>query len=235
MGPGLSLSYRVAWPCNIVLSQDVLSKYSSVLELMMTIRTCLVSLELDWANQNLGLRKNKKKSDSHQHRLNIIRHEMLNFVRNLHSYVTAQVLEVSWMEFQDNLCRKVTNVDDLIMFHNKYINRVLFRCLLNQKAASVMKIIKSIFLAINKFVSLIQFWKDTRDDITWEDILKQYRTFQKTSKFLFGLVTKLSSRGYQPHFQDLLTRLNFNGFYDTSSDSSISSTFSSNSTTFMST
>jgi hypothetical protein len=29
-----------------------------------------------------------------------MQHEMLNFLRNLHSYVAAQVLEVSWLEFQ---------------------------------------------------------------------------------------------------------------------------------------
>jgi gamma-tubulin complex component 6 len=31
------------------------------------------------------------------------------------------------------------------------------------------------------------------------------------------VVTKLSCRGYQPHLQDLLLRLNFNQFYDDSS------------------
>ncbi len=36
-------------------------------------------------------------------------------------------------------------------------------------------------------------------------------------RFLFTVVTKLSCRGYQPHLQDLLLRLNFNQFYDDSS------------------
>eukprot|EP00088_Acartia_fossae_P012325 TRINITY_DN16353_c0_g1_i10.p1 TRINITY_DN16353_c0_g1~~TRINITY_DN16353_c0_g1_i10.p1 ORF type:complete len:982 (+),score=253.08 TRINITY_DN16353_c0_g1_i10:307-2946(+) len=237
--PGLSLGYRVAWPCNIILSKEALGKYSSVLEFMVSLRTCLVSLEMDWTNHTLN-RRQKKDTNYHQHRLHIIRHEMLNFIRNLHSYVTAQVLEVSWMEFQDYLNKKVTNLDELMFYHNKYLNRVLFRCLLNQKATPVMKIIKSIFLAINKFTSLIRHWKGVGDvstsvgdidTVLWEDIVKQYRTFQKTSKFLFGLVTKLSSRGYQPHFQDLLTRLNFNGFYETNSDTSISSSILSTQST----
>ena len=34
-------------------------------------------------------------------------------------------------------------------------------------------------------------------------------------RFLYSVVGKLSSRGYQPHLQDLLLRLNFNGYYDT--------------------
>jgi len=220
--PGLSLGYRVSWPCNILLTQEVLAKYSSVLEFMVNIRTCLVSLELDWGHQNLVLRHQRKSTNFQQHRLNIMRHEMLNFVRNLHSYVTSQVLEVSWIEFQENLHNKVTNLDELILWHNKYMNRVLFRCLLNQKAAPVMKFIKMIFQAINKFTSLICVWREPGDQHLWEQILKQYAAFERTSKFFFNLVTKLMVRGYDTHFQDLLTRLNLNGYYTTSLDNSSS-------------
>merc|ERR1712107_38251 len=52
--PGLSLGYRAVWPVNIVLTETVLKKYSTVLDLMLSIRTSLVSLELDWANENLS-------------------------------------------------------------------------------------------------------------------------------------------------------------------------------------
>jgi len=218
--PGLSLSYRATWPANIVLSEDILSKYSRVVDFMLNLRTCLVSLELDWAQENLVLRSVKKEVQPRLHKINIIRHEMLNFVRNLHSYVSTQVLEVSWMEFQENLTNKVSSLDDLINYHTKYLNRVLFRCLLNQKAGPVMKIINSIFVSINIFSSLNVGRFTGLSEEVWDQILKQYQTFKKTSKFLFGCVTKLASRGYQPHFQDLLMRLNFNGFYDTSLNAS---------------
>jgi hypothetical protein len=50
------------------------------------------------------LSKSYKRKDSLKtlfvFRLSIMRHEMLNFLRNLHSYVATQVLEVSWLEFQ---------------------------------------------------------------------------------------------------------------------------------------
>ena len=39
-------------------------------------------------------------------------------------------------------------------------------------------------------------------------------TFNLISRFLYSVVGKLSARGYQPHLQDLILRLNFNGFYD---------------------
>ena len=48
----------------------------------------------------------------------------------------------------------------------------------------------------------------------WLNIQKQYGVFRQYSRFLFSVVSKLSARGYQPHLQDLLLRLNFNGFYE---------------------
>jgi len=220
--PGLSLGYRSIWPLNIVLSEEVLRKYSTVVEYMLNLRTSLVGLELDWANENIVLRKNRKTFSYHQHRIGLMRHEMLNFLRNLHSYVTAQVLEVSWMEFQSNLTLKVSCLDELISYHVKYINRILFRCLLNQKAAPLMNIINNIIMSINKFSSLVMMRQAVCDE-GWKELADNYQTFRKNSKFLFALVTKLHSRGYQPHFQDLLVRLNFNGFYDTALNSSLQS------------
>merc|ERR1712080_30581 len=102
-----------------------------------------------------------------------MRHEMLNFLRNLHAYVAAQVLEVSWSEFQDNLNSKVNSLDELIDAHNKYVNRALFRCLLNQKAAPVMKIITDILNSITNFsrmVSTIGVGRIQREKKIWRVI-----------------------------------------------------------------
>merc|ERR1719384_2353390 len=139
---------------------------------------------------------------------------MLNFLRNLRDYVASQVLEISWQEFQDNLLNKVTCLDDLIAIHEKYLNRALFRCLLNPKAASVMKILRDIFSSITKFSGIICTRMTGDEEDNFAKIEAQYKIFSQYSRFFFSLVTKLSARGYQPHLQDLLLRLNFNGFYN---------------------
>ena len=81
---------------------------------------------------------------------------MMNFLRNLHGYVAGQVLEVSWLEFRDCLATRVACLDDLIHQHGRYLHRVLFRCLLNSKAAPVMKIITDIFGTITRLSSPLQ-------------------------------------------------------------------------------
>ena len=50
------------------------------------------------------------------------------------------------MEFQENLNNKVTNLDELIVWHNKYLNRVLFRYrniffFINQNFKTVIQIV----------------------------------------------------------------------------------------------
>jgi len=212
--PGLSLTYQAGWPANIVLTQDTVSKYSTILDFMIELRLAMVALELDWANENLVLRRDKKTDKLILHKINLMRHEMMNFLRNLHAYVSCQVLEVSWLEFQDNLTTKVSCLDDLICLHEKYLQRALFRCLLNSKAAPVMKIITDIFSSITRFSGMVgsRFNGDSAEN--WLNIQKQYGVFRQYSRFLFSVVSKLSARGYQPHLQDLLLRLNFNGFYE---------------------
>jgi len=212
--PGLSLTYQAGWPANIVLTPDTVAKYSTILDFMIELRLPMVALELDWANENLVLRRDEKTDKLILHKINLMRHEMMNFLRNLHAYVSCQVLEVSWLEFQDNLNSKVTCLDDLISLHEKYLQRALFRCLLNSKAAPVMKIITDIFSSITRFSGMVgsRFSGDSAEN--WSNIQKQYGVFRQYSRFLFSVVSKLSARGYQPHLQDLLLRLNFNGFYD---------------------
>ena len=212
--PGLSLTYQAAWPHNIVLSLESLAKYSNILDFQLELRLALLSLELDWASENLGQRKDRQSHRRLLHKVSLMRHEMLNFLRNLRDYVASQILEISWLEFQDNLLHRVTCLDDLITVHEKYLNRALFRCLLNSKAAPVMKIVRDIFSSITRFSGIIssRLSGDLAD--SWKPIEKQYYVFKEYSRYFFKLVTKLNARGYQPHLQDLILRLNFNEYYD---------------------
>ena len=60
-----------------------------------------------------------------------MRHEMLNFVTSTQDYVTTQVLDLSWSEFESELSDpdKVFSVDSLYDAHQRYIKKALFRYL----------------------------------------------------------------------------------------------------------
>ena len=167
----------------LVLTPEAVSKYSAILDFMLELRLAMVSLERDWANENLVLRGEKKTAKSILHRVNLMRHEMINFLSNLHAYISCQVLEITWLEFQENLANKVTCLDNLIEVHEKFISKAVFRCLLNPKAAPVMKLLTDIFSAIAQFSSLAEV-RLTSDCSAagWERIEQQYRVFQQYSR-----------------------------------------------------
>jgi gamma-tubulin complex component 6 len=80
-----------------------------------------------------------------------MRHDMLNFITVTQNYVKTMVLDVTWEEFQKELEEKVTSVDSLYSAHVRYLNKALFRCILNKKARPVHKIIIDIFNIVAKF------------------------------------------------------------------------------------
>ncbi|KAK2537118.1 hypothetical protein Q9233_002994 [Columba guinea] len=94
------------------------------------------------------------------------------------------------------------------------------RGLLTEKAAPVMNIIHSIFSLILKFRSQLisQSWsfdagKQMAVHPNFALMQQSYNTFKYYSHFLFKVVTKLVNRGYQPHLEDFLLRINFNNYY----------------------
>ena len=102
------------------------------------------------------------------------------------------MLEVSWCELQDCLRTKVTCLDDLIHQHERYLHRVLFRCLLNSKAAPVMKIITDIFGTITRFSSLTGQGEESLTELE-----KLYRSFSVYSRSKLKIVAcSIRSRCY---------------------------------------
>jgi Spc97 / Spc98 family. len=52
---------------------------------------------------------------------------MTHFIHGIQSYVTATVLQGSWVEFLKNL-QNARTLDDLYRMHVAYVKMVLFRC-----------------------------------------------------------------------------------------------------------
>lgn len=86
-----------------------------------------------------------------------------------------------------------------------------------------MNIIHSLFSLVLKFRSQLisQNWGPATGPHGAEHpnfplMQQSYSTFKYYSHFLFKVVTKLVNRGYQPHLEDFLLRINFNNYYQDS-------------------
>ncbi|KAL4226032.1 Gamma-tubulin complex component 6 [Mactra antiquata] len=215
----IQLHYEVKWPLNIVITDNSLHKYAQVFSFMLQLKRVVWILKDVW---------NRLKRDALVHRvgnlyefrhLHLCRQKMEIFVKVMQEYIFHQIVDVTWQEFQTSL-KHVHNLDDLHSEHNKYLDNAIFRCLLTQKATSLMKIIQNIFHLILTFHRQLVSgtWRShgnkDKTHTNYARMKHTFNVFHEHSTFLFKVVHKLADRGYQPHLHDLLLKLNYNHYYD---------------------
>ncbi|XP_021938157.1 gamma-tubulin complex component 6 isoform X3 [Zootermopsis nevadensis] len=213
------LQYRMAWPLNIIFTETALQKYNDIFGYLLRLRRISWVLEEDFhylkreAEDKPGLLRSPQ-----YHRLQLYRHEMTHFVRALQNYVTATVLQASWVEFLQKLQNACT-LDDLYRIHVTHVKMVLFRCLLNKQSRSIQKALLDVLKMILKFHGQIhsQAWRQSGsfqyEHPKFDTMVQIYGCFHSLAVYTFKYATKLANTGYQPHLLDLLQMLNMNGFY----------------------
>ncbi|KAM4882054.1 gamma-tubulin complex component 6 [Thomomys bottae] len=218
----LELRYKVDWPLNIVITEACLSKYGSIFSFLLQLKLMM------WTLKDICFHLKRTALVSHVassvqfRQLQLFKHEMQHFVKVIQAYIANQILHVSWCEFRARLAA-VGDLEEIQRAHAEYLHRAVFRGLLTEKAAPVMNIIHSIFSLVLKFRSqlLSQAWGPAAgphgaQHPNFALMQQSYSTFKYYSHFLFKVVTKLVNRGYQPHLEDFLLRINFNSYYQDS-------------------
>ncbi|KAL0625577.1 LOW QUALITY PROTEIN: Gamma-tubulin complex component 6 [Plecturocebus cupreus] len=212
-------SRQVDWPLNVVITEGSLSKYSGVFSFLLQLKLMM------WALKDVCFHLKRTALLSHMassvqfRQLQLFKHEMQHFVRVIQGYVANQILHVTWCEFRARLAT-VGDLEEIQRAHEEYLHKAVFRGLLTEKAAPVMNIIHSIFSLVLKFRSQLisQAWVPAggprgAEHPNFALMQQSYNTFKYYSHFLFKVVTKLVNRGYQPHLEDFLLRINFNNYY----------------------
>uniref|UniRef100_A0A3Q1FPF0 Gamma-tubulin complex component 6 n=1 Tax=Acanthochromis polyacanthus TaxID=80966 RepID=A0A3Q1FPF0_9TELE len=213
----LELRYKVDWPLNIIITDSCMNKYNRLFSFLLQLKHMVWSLRDVWFHlKRTALVKGAGRSVQFR-QLQLYRHEMQHFVKVIQGYIANQILQVSWSEFTAKLAT-ASDLDAIHRTHADYLNRAIFRGLLTEKAAPVMNIIHSIFSLILKFRAqlIAQPWDSQQGEAVHPSFIamqQSYNTFKYYSHFLFKVVTKLVNRGYQPHLEDFLLRINFNNYY----------------------
>ncbi|XP_028286361.1 gamma-tubulin complex component 6 [Parambassis ranga] len=213
----LELRYKVDWPLNIIITDSCMNKYNRLFSFLLQLKHMVWSLRDVWFHlKRTALVKGAGRSVQFR-QLQLYRHEMQHFVKVIQGYIANQILQVSWSEFTAKLAT-ANDLDAIHRMHADYLNRAIFRGLLTEKAAPVMNVIHSIFSLILKFRAQLvaQPWDSQQGEAVHPSFIamqQSYNTFKYYSHFLFKVVTKLVNRGYQPHLEDFLLRINFNNYY----------------------
>uniref|UniRef100_A0A8C4QNZ8 Gamma-tubulin complex component 6 n=1 Tax=Eptatretus burgeri TaxID=7764 RepID=A0A8C4QNZ8_EPTBU len=214
----VELKYKVPWPANIVITESCIGKYNRLFSFMLQLKRMVWTLKDVWFHLQHSDLVDRAATSAEFRGLHLFRQEMQHFVRVIQEYIVTQILHVTWSEFHQRL-GSITNLDDLCRIHSEYLNNAIFRALLTAKAAPVMNVILGIFKVILKFRNELvshQWDLGQQGSIShpnFRALQESFEAFKNYSNFLYKVVVKLVQRGYQPHLEDFLLRLNFNSYY----------------------
>ncbi|XP_015749218.1 PREDICTED: gamma-tubulin complex component 6-like [Acropora digitifera] len=99
----LELRYTVEWPLNIVITEKSIVKYNKIFSFMLRLKRLSWVLRDVWFHlKHIAFSRDAAMSPQLR-QLQLFRHEMQHFVHNLEGYLSNQILNVTWSEFQEGL------------------------------------------------------------------------------------------------------------------------------------
>ena len=208
----LKLSYSVEWPLNIIITPDMIDSYGQIFQLLLRM-------------ENVSITLNKTFMQLKQHRylfrdyrfvqVEVIRHRMLNYITIIKAYIRNQIVVACWQDFEADLKTNVNCLDTLWNAHFKYVNKLLSRAFLYKETQPIRNILMKTLDTINTFTRYIQQpnFIDSDGDSTYvnnelyEKIKTTYNTFHHLLSLFTSIVSKLETKGYKFHLQELLACL----------------------------
>lgn len=210
----LTLSYKVPWPVDIVISSECQKIYNQVFLLLLQIKWAKYSLDTlrfstftDVSKQVEGAvpEEAKLKAPVNQqiHRMCLLRVKLMHFVNSLHNYIMTRILHSTGLEFQHQV-QEAKDLDQLIKIHYKYLATIHDRCLLREKVSfvkeAIMKVLNLVLIFSDRWQAGFGAWKI-------ESIDKMESDFKNCHMFLVTILNKAVCRGSFPHLESLALSL----------------------------
>ncbi|XP_062910606.1 gamma-tubulin complex component 5 [Mobula hypostoma] len=216
---GLTLSYKVPWPVDIVISSEYQKIYNQVFILLLQIKWAKYSLdvlrfdECDEAYDKAQATLIKDSSWSFQaqktsvrqqiHRMFLLRVKLMHFVNSLHNYIMTRILHSTGLEFQHQI-EEAKDLDQLIKIHYRYLSTIYDRCLLREKISFVKEAIMKV---LNLVLMFADRWQTSLGASKIESIEKMESDFKNCHMFLVTVLNKAVCRGSFPHLESLASSL----------------------------
>ncbi|XP_014877297.1 gamma-tubulin complex component 5 [Poecilia latipinna] len=210
----LTLSYKVPWPVDIVISSECQKIYNQVFLLLLQIKWAKYSLDTlrfsDFAEVTKKLEgspaeeaKLKEPISQQLHRMCLLRVKLMHFVNSLHNYIMTRILHSTGLEFQHQV-QEAKDLDQLIKIHYRYLATIHDRCLLREKVSfvkeAIMKVLNLVLIFSDRWQAGFGAWKI-------ESIDKMESDFKNCHMFLVTILNKAVCRGSFPHLESLALSL----------------------------
>uniref|UniRef100_A0A6I8MYG6 Gamma-tubulin complex component n=2 Tax=Ornithorhynchus anatinus TaxID=9258 RepID=A0A6I8MYG6_ORNAN len=225
---GLTLTYKVPWPVDIVISLECQKIYNQVFLLLLQIKLAKYNLDVlrfDEATWTGGGRPRPREGPAPEgdpaaaaaasperpggprrrriHRMFLLRVKLMHFVNSLHNYIMTRILHSTGLEFQHQV-EEAKDLDQLIRVHYRYLSTIHDRCLLREKVSfvkeAIMKVLNLVLLFADRWQAGLGAWK-------MESIEKMESDFKNCHMFLVTVLNKAVCRGSFPHLESLALSL----------------------------
>ncbi|XP_075526175.1 gamma-tubulin complex component 6 isoform X3 [Dermacentor variabilis] len=214
----LSMSYKVEWPLNVVITRACLLRYNKIFRFLLSLRQALWALSDIWSRLKPSALPRKPDSSLELRQLQLMRHEMLHFVHMVQSYVGSQVMQASLAELRAELNKEAQSVDDLRNAHFAFLKRLSQRLLLGRRAVPVRKLLHEALNTVLFFqAELAEYSWCIRDGVqlshpSFAKFVAAHTKFQKTVATLQTASRSLHISQYPTNCLKLSEVLDFSAF-----------------------
>nr|XP_012615713.1 gamma-tubulin complex component 5 isoform X1 [Microcebus murinus] len=219
---GLTLSYKVPWPVDIVISSECQKIYNQVFLLLLQIKWAKYSLDVLLFGelvstaeqpqlkegllheQDIAAQFGPQKEPVRQqiHRMFLLRVKLMHFVNSLHNYIMTRILHSTGLEFQHQV-EEAKDLDQLIKIHYRYLSTIHDRCLLREKVSFVKEAIMKV---LNLALMFADGWHAGLGAWRMESIEKMESDFKNCHMFLVTILNKAVCRGSFPHCEYIMLK-----------------------------
>ncbi|KAH8411093.1 hypothetical protein KR222_002373 [Zaprionus bogoriensis] len=219
-----TLHWKLNWPLNLIISVESLSKYTQIFSHLLKLRHVSVMLDRSYQYlQQLGKLHGRALFMSAQYRyLQMVRYKLSHFLITLQNHLDTNVFQVTWQAFNEKLC-SVDSVEGLYHRHAEYLKQIVFLCLLNRQSAKFMENIEGVLVIVLRFCKTLHsqtFVLDKGQQFVhprYKSLLQDEVEFDRFVRYVIYLAKKMAASGYQDKIIELIRNLNFNNYYNVSS------------------
>ena len=219
---GLRLHMAVAWPLNMILSQQNLLTYNEIFIFLTGVKRSLWALHSVTLHQLESLESSLVGSEemsascllsqddpqlslcsgAKQHRLQLLRSWLIFFTSSLHGYFMSRVVHSTELELRDNL-QAATDLDQIISVHQLYLQRIYDRCFLHSSVSTFREAVLMVLaIGIDLKRSVVSGLPiHSRTVVAWEE------KYRKCHIFLASSLQAMTKKRKVPHLEGLAVTL----------------------------
>ena len=231
----IRLKYRVPWPVHMIISEDSLTRYNNLFVFLLQVKYAKHEMDKLQGLFTAGQFERKVQENIFSgapqamrwNRIEHLRHEILHFTHVIHHWLLIGFHSNAHPRLEKRL-EEVTGFDGILRLHEDFLQDSSLQALIGSE-----KLWKSVAVRIKEILGLALRFADacrlvleldkTKASIqsttavvarSNSDLQSIDRHFRSSLTFLFTILSSSMRVARNEPLSDLITALNFNGFYD---------------------